>query len=482
MQCTNASDSAMIRASFAKLDYTPGTGEVVGSLWDDHRAESVEWPLCARLALFDGGGESAALVLLDQAVLTTPTALEFRKAVSAGANIPLTHIMAAPTHTHTSLRLRPYEPDDSAFERIDAIGQKLFTLAKETSGRLRPVRLSYGCIDAPGWSFNRRPVYRAPDGREQVGTHGPRGGKNFLRMEGPDEKEVAVLLATGADGEPVGGIVNFACHPTTRYGANAWSADFPGALVQTLEDRYGGVFIYVNGACGDLSNVSGIPGKSSEISIEHCSAMGKGLAEKVEEAIAPGRECTAHQIRAAGERVSIAQRRVTQGQLDAARECLTALTRKEPWPKMLALELYGYEYHFYAEDAKKAEGPEHSEHLAREIIGMWEWQKRVGTRELREDLEVQVIAIGDTAFVGFPAELFSAFGRELRAKSSFPATFVVGLANGHVGYVPTLEAFEHGGHEVCLKMGTRLVPEAGRLLTEAALRILARVREKETEA
>src|SRR5207253_9327373 len=56
--------------------------------------------------------------------------------------------------------------------------------------------------------------------------------------------------------------------------------------------------------------------------------------------------------------------------------------------------------------------------------------------------EVQAIRLtSDTALVTLPAEAFTAIGLEIKSRSPFKNTFVVGVANGIVGYVPTEAAF-----------------------------------------
>ncbi len=133
--------------------------------------------------------------------------------------------------------------------------------------------------------------------------------------------------------------------------------------------------------------------------------------------------------------------------------------------------IYGHDYTFFAND------PVVQEWFARETIGMWEWQRRAGTRELLEEVEVQVITIGEAdegglAFVGYPCELFTEFGLQTKAQSPFAETFVVELANGWHGYVPTQEAFAHGGYEARLGYTSRLAPETGDRLVETALNLL----------
>jgi hypothetical protein len=83
-----------------------------------------------------------------------------------------------------------------------------------------------------------------------------------------------------------------------------------------------------------------------------------------------------------------------------------------------------------------------------------------------------VVALGDVVMVAYPVELFASFGRHVKARSPFADTIVATLANGWHGYVPTPLAFTHGGYETRLTYYSRLIPEAGDLLTAAALETL----------
>ena len=61
------------------------------------------------------------------------------------------------------------------------------------------------------------------------------------------------------------------------------------------------------------------------------------------------------------------------------------------------------------------------------------------------DTEVHVIRLGSVAFATNPFELFLDYGNQIRARSLAEQTFLVQLANGTEGYLPTEKA-ENGGH------------------------------------
>ena len=60
----------------------------------------------------------------------------------------------------------------------------------------------------------------------------------------------------------------------------------------------------------------------------------------------------------------------------------------------------------------------------------------------REEGEIQLLAIGDSAWVGVPGELFCQIGLDIKEQSPFAHTYVVGYANCYQGYFPTPIAYD----------------------------------------
>jgi hypothetical protein len=362
----------------------------------------------------------------------------------------------------------PWKIGDDEFALAGSIAERLCDLGKTLAGQLAPVRLLAAQTDAPGWSWNRRAIYCDAEGKHCVGTHGQRDGEDFVGMEGEDEAALRVLLALREDGSAMGGLVNFWCHPTTMYTEPVWSADFPGPMLDRLEQHFGGDWVHLTGPCGDLSNVGGLTDGVKRGGAEYCQLMGESLAESAISALQNPEEVNGQNVRSTREFLSIAQRMVTMAQVKVAHEYLNE-QRGQMLEPALMQRLHGWPYHFWHSAAVV------DEWLANEIMGMWEWQKRVAARTVRETVEVQAIAIGDLVLASVPCELFSVLGREIIERSPVRRTWVVEHANGMFGYVPPQDAFERGGYECCLAYQSRLEPQAGHLMVEAALRLLAQI-------
>lgn len=457
----------MLRVGFGDADITPTESLPMSGMIDPPRAQGTRWPLHGRVVLLDGGGSRTAIVSLDLLCLTYTTVLELRRALAEPGRLPAENIMVCCQHTHRAPYAAPIMDEPVDFTYVYFLRDQLGRAMTDAARSLQPGRLRVGHIQVPGWTWNRRPVYRSEHYGEQVGTQGPLDSPDFLRMEGPEDNELIVLTAENEEGRVLGGVVNFACHSTVMGSLPYYSADFSGALVESLQARLGGCFLFIQGAAGNLwahdkrsLTPGGIGGEA------HNRAMGAALADRAMEALAQADSVSGHAVRHESRVLHLAERQPTREQVALARWYL------EQRPADLdedefTRRLYGRDHTFYHNSSRVQEW------FCREMVAMWEWQRHRAVRQPTTPVEVQALSVGDNlAFVGYPAEYFTEFGLETKARSPFPHTFVSELANGWVGYVPTEAAFARGGYETRLAFSSRLVPEAGDVMCRTGIGLL----------
>lgn len=85
---------------------------------------------------------------------------------------------------------------------------------------------------------------------------------------------------------------------------------------------------------------------------------------------------------------------------------------------------------------------------------------------------LHVILIGDIAFVGVPGELFGKLGIEIKRRSPFRYTYVIGLANDYIGYIPDKEAYNLGGYQLWTGLHSFVAQGTGEAIVEEAVRLL----------
>ena len=113
--------------------------------------------------------------------------------------------------------------------------------------------------------------------------------------------------------------------------------------------------------------------------------------------------------------------------------------------------------------------PRLAQNYARNVIAAAERAEETLT------VQLQAIRIGELAVCGIPFETFVEIGLELKKRSPFPQTMVIGLANGRHGYLPTPEQHRLGGYETWL--GTNIVQEeTSVILTDNLLEMMGELK------
>ena len=86
--------------------------------------------------------------------------------------------------------------------------------------------------------------------------------------------------------------------------------------------------------------------------------------------------------------------------------------------------------------------------------------------------QLAALRIGSAAFCFIPGEPFAETGLAIRAQSPFRVTFVVGYAEGSIGYIPTDEAYRDGGYETGPGAWSPLAPGCEGAIRSKALALL----------
>lgn len=434
----------MLRAGAAEIDITPEVGNLVPGQWLRRVAESVMDPLQVNALVLESGDTRVAMVSADALSLKNSVVAEARNLARHMSGIAADNIFLHATHTHAGPPVSDGLGTESQPEFVSALANAIAAAIASADRSLRPVRIAPWSGVAPNLAFPRR--YHMRDGT--VLMHPPKDSPDLLGPEDQADPTIAGFHVWSDVGELVATAVNFACHPIVVGSVSAYSADYPGGVRRALKRFYGSdsVVLYMNGPCGDIGPDNVADKTTFRHGPEWLDRIGGGIAGHAigVASVAGCVEETA--LAASSSTVSIPVRPVPAEVVEEAKSRLTDDDIAVPPQDVELIKL-------------------------REALLI---DRDHGDNPFVE-AEVMAMRIGELVMVGLPGEVFTEFGRRVRAASPFPHTMVVGLANGCHGYVPIPSAFDGGGYETWLARSSKLGPEAGDLMVEAAGQVLADV-------
>ncbi len=446
-----------MQVGFASADITPALGrEVPGGFTKSYR-DNIHDPLLATAVVIGDGEQRVALVGLDNLSVKASVVRAAREQIEKAIGIPGAHVMVGASHTHNGGPCVGAVPGDfaGAFdpEFCEDLAQNQMVAAdpeylRELSGQIatavilanrrrQEARLAIGRGREETVAFNRRFIMK--NGTQL--THPGKGNPDIVEPAGPVDPEVGVLSAWSLDGEFLGAVVNFTCHGTVFSGGI--SADWPYYMRTTITSTLNPAahVVFLNGACGDITQVNNLSLQESEFGEKWSRRVGQKVGAEALKVIADAEPADLLPLASALTSIRIPLRDVPE----------------ERFQEALA---------FVKSDAPRN-------------VEWWFARDEVLLHELRKwepevSCEVQAIQIGPAAYVSNAAEYFCQFGLNIKARSAFPYTWVVELANGCIGYVPTSEAMgpNGGGYEPRLALSSKLVPEAGALIEDASVAVL----------
>jgi len=466
-----------MKAGFFETDITPPVGmEKPGGYGKAYCADRRD-PLKVRAGVFDDGESRVALVGIDTCVIGERTVAEARQEIQDRCGIDGGSVMIGASHTHSGGPLFGMLPEDvaDAPELVRELAlnhstvidplyhgwavRQIATAVIEADRRKEDAEFSIGSGREDAGVFNRRLKMR--DGR--AASHPGKGNPDIVDFAGPVDPEVGVLAAWRADGSLIGCVVNYACHGTT--GPGGVSADWICYLEEAIRAPMGSdvVVVPLNGACGDVTQVNNLSMGEREFGEKYAQLVGGRVGAEAVKVMTAAEKGTDAPVAAETTVLRIPRRAPSPGSLAKAR----ALMEANP-PSAGSVE-DGSVIGKAAQGARKT--------------GDWVFAKErlilewLIEKEPVRDVEVQAVQVGPAVFLSNPAEFFCALGLEIKERSPFPFTFVVELANGSAGYVPTADALgpEGGGYETVLTSYSNLIPDAGSQIVEASVDLAKRL-------
>jgi len=280
-----------IEVGAAAVEVTPEPGCYLAGFGHNRVATDVHDPLWARAIALATGEQQVVLIAVDCIGLLSSATRRIAEAVLPERP---EQVIVCATHTHSGPdTIGLWGPDEFTSGVSQPVLERLIAGASEAGQRARAVRrpaeIVLAAADAP-----------------------PRTAVNLREPDVIDDQLSILRAFDQTSGEPLGTLVNWACHPETlQRHSHSLSADFAAALCEVSEAGDGGTTVYVNGALGAMVTTA-----AADDTYDEAARIGTVLGDEVNLAVRDSRtRLSAGQLRVASQDV---RRRLTCTRLEDA--------------------------------------------------------------------------------------------------------------------------------------------------------------------
>lgn len=435
----NAADKPVLRAGAAAVDITPTQFPMnMPGGFSANMAEKAHDPFHSRALVLDDGTTQVALVVVDNLGAGPDVLNEAKALASEKTGIPRNKMLISSTHTHSGPSLNTRSEVSSAYYRrfVEGVAASI----TQAHAALKPAALGTGVSPLADEVFNRRWYVKDgkmplnPFGRlDRVKTNPGTSPEVIERPAGPTDPDITVLSLQDSKRRPLALYANYALHYVGGAPQGQMSADYFGEFARLMPSRLRGdenfVAMMSNGASGDINNIPFGVTRAPREPFEQIRVVAQKAADTAWLAWRGiDKHTPAIRIGMAERDVVLRYRKPGTQEVAEAR-AIVAIKDKEAIAKL----------------------PRLAQNYARNTINAYERPEETLT------VKIQAVRLGDFAICAIPFEVFVEIGLDLKKRSPFARTMVVGLANGRHGYLPTLEQHPLGGYETWL--GTNQVQE-----------------------
>ena len=409
------------QVGFGRANITPTFGVPLAGYGNTHLriSNNVEYPLFVScVAIRDAEGND--LLLISQDTVDSIWEKDVRQVLTNVTGIAKDHIIVAATHTHCG-------PDkSSSLESIQKWKPEFLRqmkLAAEAAIADRAeAEISIGQAKTAQLSFVRH--YLMSDGSYAGDNFGDFVNNAIVDHARKVDPQLQVIRFDRSNsGKQNVLLVNWQCHPMLHalLTRKDISADYIGSTREYVEETKGDLFVFFQGAAGDHSSRSRIPG---EVLTKDCKEFGKLLGDYVIHATEDMKKLEAAPIQVNQVQFEGKINHTMEDQLEQAQEVETLYRKTDRDTGNVLAHQYGFSSVYHTNAI-----------LRRSKYGA------------TMNMELTAIRIGQLSFVTAPCEVFGLFGTQIKAGSPYASTFVLTCCNGGYGYIPCAEAYDYGCYE-----------------------------------
>jgi Neutral/alkaline non-lysosomal ceramidase, N-terminal len=440
-----------LKAGAATSNITPPLGlDIVGG-FSPFPSTNVHDELFARCLVLDDGKTRLALAVCDLVGLHRIVSDEARKLIQEKSRIAPSHVLISATHTHSAssaLGQDRFHHEQSLDEYQRFVARRIADGVQRAIHNLRPAQMAFGTAEAPEHVFNRRwfmqpgTVPPNPFGTSDMVKMNPGAGNpNLTEPAGPTDPTISILAFREPGGGPIAVYSAYSLHYVGGVGDGDISADYYGVYCDRLmrllrADQQDPPFVALmaNGTSGDVNNINFRQPRPRQQPYEQMRYVANDVAAKVQAALEKLTYRDDITLDARYREPTLKWRHPTEEQITWAKQTVAA------GPKVQRGADLSY---IYAQRAlKMADYPETT------------------------TVPLQTLRIGDVCIGTMPVEVFCEIGLEFKRRSPQQPAFMVELAHGSLGYLPTPRQHKLGGYETWLGTNRLEVEASDKLLAE----------------
>ena len=469
-----------IKIGWSEVDMTPkkGTKISLAGQFFERITDEVESPITVTAFALESGDDQMVIAACDIVAIGTNVMDEVRERLAGKIDLPLDKIIISAIHSHTSMvyKRESYVAKSSDGQSSRNTLQYLKEIIPEDMA-YKPLVSNEECLSpkqclevlvnaickavTEAWN-NRKPAYyQNAFGRAVVGMNrravyddgsakmwGETNKANFVELEAGNDSGIELIYTYDENKQLSGVIANIACPAQVVEHRSYISSDYWGKVKANLRAKYGD-HIQVLGLCSaagdqcprdiirwvepetpiDDPNIKRdyIVERRADPSMFDVSGL-KLVGKRISNEIISVFEELGDDLKDEGLLVhetfdiTLPLRRVTIADYENAIEKLEKFIEKNRGRRIS-----------FADNAAM--------HVYAGTVVRYELQQKVNT--FKE--EIHIVRFGDIAIATNPFELFLDYGNQIRARSKAKQTFLIQLACGADGYLPTKKA-EQGSH------------------------------------